>query len=77
MGPVESGVRTTLTELGILEPTTALECLAIHLAHTLDTSVEEKNVASVSRELRLTLEKIESRADGTNKDELDEIADKY
>jgi len=76
MGAVESGVRTTLTELGILEPTTALECLAVHLANTLDNAEDEKNVAAVSRELRLTLEKIESRA-GTNKDELDDIASKY
>ena len=36
MGQVEAGVRTTLTEWGILEPTGAWEVMAINLAQVLD-----------------------------------------
>ena len=36
MGLVESGVRTTMTEWGILEPTGAWEVMAINLAQILD-----------------------------------------
>jgi len=36
MGPVEAGVRTTMTEWGILEPTGAWEIMAINLAQILD-----------------------------------------
>jgi hypothetical protein len=58
LATVESGVLKTLKSLGIDEPSTALEIDAILLARTLDncTSVEDKKlIASLSRELRLTL----------------------
>lgn len=72
-GQVEQGVRTTLTEWGILEPTGAWEVMAINLAQVLDGTNatfkmsgdakygkdDKVAVASVNRELRLTLEKVE------------------
>jgi hypothetical protein len=74
VGQVEQGVRTTLTEWGILEPTGAWEVMAINLAQVLDGTNatfkmsgdakygkdDKVAVASVNRELRLTLEKIEA-----------------
>lgn len=90
IGPVEQGVRTTLTEWGILEPSTAWEMMAVNLAQILDGTNntfkmdespkygkdDKVAVASINRELRLTLEKIEATAPSV-KDEQDEIANKY
>ena len=66
MGPVEQGLRTSLTELGILEPTTVYECLAVTLAQIMDGTSDvyqadrdKTGISSISRELRLTLERIE------------------
>ena len=82
MGPVEQGLRTSLTELGILEPTTVYECLAVTLAQIMDGTSDvyqadrdKTGISSISRELRLTLERIEIQS--PKKDERDEIADKY
>jgi hypothetical protein len=58
MGAVEDGVRETLRQEGIKEPSTALELLAIQIAKTLDSSPEDKVIAGLSRELRLTLEAV-------------------
>jgi hypothetical protein len=72
IGPVEAGVRTTFVSWGILEPTSAWECMAINLAQILDgtsttytvgktrTGQDEKvAVASINQQLLKTLEKIE------------------
>ena len=82
MGPVEQGLRTSLTELGILEPTTVYECLAVTLAQIMDGTSDvyqadrdKTGISSISRELRLTLERIEIQS--PKKDERDEIAEKY
>ena len=94
-GQVEQGVRTTMTEWGILEPTGAWEIMAINLAQILDslnmmylekaqapkTQYQGKDdkigsVASINRELRLTMEKVEIQA-SSSKDETDEIAQRY
>lgn len=90
MGPVESGVRLSLVKLGILEPVTALECMAINLAQVLDGTssvfkLEDNSkfakdptgsVATINRELRLTLEAIANQPSPT-RDAVQEIADKY
>lgn len=90
VGQVEQGVRTTLTEWGILEPTGAWEVMAINLAQVLDgtnstfkVSEEPKYgkddkvaVASINRELRLTLEKIEANAPQPVSD-TESLEDKY
>jgi|SRR5690242_10692768 len=90
VGQVEQGVRTTLTEWGILEPTGAWEVMAINLAQVLDgtnstfkVSEEPKYgkddkvaVASINRELRLTLEKIESQPRETAAN-AESLEDKY
>jgi len=76
-----------MTEWGILEPTGAWEVMAINLAQVLDgtnaTFKMDGNakygkddkiaVASVNRELRLTLEKVETmpRAKATDKESLE------
>ena len=90
MGQVEAGVRLTLTEWGILEPIGAWEVMAINLAQVLDGTNttfkvsdvpkygkdDKVAVASINRELRLTLEKIESqpRETAANSESLE---DKY
>lgn len=95
MGPVESGVRTTMTGWGILEPTGAWEVMAVNLAQILDalntmylegkkaptTSYQGKDdkisaVASINRELRLTMEKVEADKPAI-RDEQDDIASRY
>lgn len=58
MNAIEKGVRQDIERLKIQEPYPALVNLAIEIARTLDDGVEEKNLASLSRELRLTLEQI-------------------
>jgi hypothetical protein len=57
MGPIGQGVRESLRDLGIAEPRTAIERLAILIAEVLDTKPDDKTVAALSRELRLTLDK--------------------
>jgi hypothetical protein len=74
--PREDSLRLTFTKLGILEPVEALEVHALELARTLDAGVDDKALASVSREYRLTLEKIESQPRETPSD-ADRIEDKY
>lgn len=73
-GQVEAGVRFTMTEWGIFEPVGAWEVMAINLAQVLDGTNatfkmsgdakygkdDKVAVASVNRELRLTLEKVEA-----------------
>lgn len=76
-----------MTEWGILEPTGAWEVMAINLAQVLDGTNstfklsgdvkygkdDKVAVASVNRELRLTLEKVEimPRAKATDKESLE------
>jgi hypothetical protein len=57
MGQIQQGVRKSLRDLGIIEPQTAIEMLAILIAEVLDDNPDDKTVAALSRELRLTLEK--------------------
>jgi hypothetical protein len=57
MGQIEQGVRKSLRDLGITEPQTAIEMLAILIGKVLDDSPDDKTVAALSRELRLTLDK--------------------
>ena len=86
-GQVEAGVRFTLTEWGILEPVGAWEVMAINLAQVLDGTNatfkmsgdakygkdDKVAVASVNRELRLTMEKVEAmpRAKATDEESLE------
>jgi len=90
MGPVESGVRLSLVKLGILEPVTALECMAINLAQVLDGTSEvfklddnskfskdpTGSVATINRELRLTLEDI-ARQPSPKPDTVQSISDRF
>jgi hypothetical protein len=81
VGPIETGVRFSFEKLGITEPTTALECLAIGLAEILDgTSATYKQdkaaYAALSRELRLTLDKVAEQPAPTT-DAVEEMAGKY
>lgn len=59
---VEDGVRETLKREGVKTPSTALEILAIEQARKIDNLADEKNLAPLSRELRLTLESIHYQA---------------
>lgn len=90
IGPVEQGVRTTLTEWGILEPTSAWEMMAINLAQVLDGTSntfkmdetpkygkdDKGAVASINRELRLTMEHIENQPRKV-KDDRERVEDKW
>jgi hypothetical protein len=89
-GQVEQGVRTTMTEWGILEPTGAWEVMAINLAQVLDGTNstfkmsgdakygkdDKVAVASVNRELRLTLEKVDAMRPTLTADK-ESLEDKY
>ena len=74
MGTVESGVRKSLLSLGIKEPATALEMLAIQLAIALDNEPAENNIAALSRELILTLKQCEDQPT-PNTDPVQDIID--
>ena len=58
MGEIEAGVRESLSREGIKNPSTAPELLAIELAKRLDNGVDDRSLAGISRELRLTLEEV-------------------
>lgn len=77
MHSVEAGVRADLARLGIDEPTTTLECLAVKLAQLLDElqfANDQKNVspATIARELRMTMEAIEN-APHEDQDEVEKL----
>jgi hypothetical protein len=55
MGQIQQGVRKSLRDLGIIEPQTAIEMLAILIAEVLDDNPDDKTVAALSRELRSAL----------------------
>jgi hypothetical protein len=76
MGTIEAGVRKTLKQLGVSEPVTALECLAIELASTLDNGVDEKTMAALSRELRLTIEQVGQQSGNADSDKVRALMDK-
>lgn len=73
MADIESGVRRSLRSLGIIEPSTALELLAIKLAQALDSNPAETSMAALSRELRLTLDQVASQPSPVD-DPVDELA---
>ena len=75
MGDIESGVRRDLRKLGITEPATALEFMAIMLAQLLDKGVDAREAIGLSRELRLTLVDIAEQPTPT-RDITEEIADR-
>jgi hypothetical protein len=76
MGEIEQGVYTTLKALGIDAPRTALETMAVATAHALDNLTEEKNRASLNRELRLTLEAVADQPTPTH-DAVKDMEDRY
>lgn len=73
MANVESGVRADLARIGVHDPTTALEFLAISLAASIDSADDPRNAAALARELRLTLAAIKADSHGNVADRLDEI----
>lgn len=74
MGEVEDGIRLTLSESNIDEPKRAYEVIAIALARAFDNDPDEKSIPGISRELRLTLEKIELSHPSTTDDKVDALA---
>lgn len=74
---IESGVRKTLSQQGIKEPSTALEMLAIQLAKALDERPDEKTLAAISRELRLTLDAVRNQPKPAEGDPVAALAAKY
>jgi hypothetical protein len=75
MGDIELGVRRDLRKLGITEPATALEFMAILLAQWLDKSAEAKEVIGLSLRLQVTLEAIAEQPTPT-RDITEEISDR-
>jgi hypothetical protein len=65
MGEVEAGVVETLRQLGIENPVTAPEKLAIYLARALDSAEKDEVKASLSRELRLSLEDVKNQPESS------------
>lgn len=72
-GNVESGVRADLKALGISEPRSALDHLALALAAAIDSGEDERSTAALARELRLTLVVLRAGADRPAADRLDEL----
>jgi hypothetical protein len=60
-GSIEAGIRSDLAKLGIGEPGTALERLAVRLAQMLDAPIDERHAAGLARELRLTMAAVEAQ----------------
>jgi hypothetical protein len=71
VGNVECGVRADLKALGINEPKSALDHLAISLAAAIDSGEDERSTAALARELRLTLAAVRSSAAEPLRDRLD------
>lgn len=74
MGHVTTGVRRDLRLTGNAEPRTALESVALALATQIDDRPDDKTLAALSRELRLTLAQIASDAPPGEDNELDRIS---
>ena len=74
---IESGVRKTLRQQQIEAPSTALEMLAIQLAQALDGKPDERTIAAISRELRLTLDAIRAQPGPVEGDPVAALAAKY
>lgn len=70
-GSIEAGIRSDLRKLGVSEPATALELLAVRLAQLLDGPIDERQAAGLARELRLTMAAVESQP----KPSSDQVAD--
>lgn len=76
MGDIERGVRAKLDQLGRKEPASELDFLAIVLARALDNSeLAPKDLASLSREFRLTMEMVEAQTP-PERDRVSELIDK-
>ena len=75
-GSVEAGVYVSFAALGILEPTTALECLAVRLAKAIDSAKYAKDLPPLSMQLRQTLIEVAEQPAPTT-DAVEEMADRY
>jgi hypothetical protein len=73
---VVDGVTASFKEMGIDTPTTASEMMAMNLAEQLDNGVDEKNLAGINRELRLTMDEIKANHPGNYDDAVDRLANR-
>ena len=76
MGPVETGVRYTMAKLGITDPTTAIECLAVKLAQAIDASKYAKDLPPLAEKLMTAMEKVAEQPAPTE-DRIEAMAGKY
>jgi len=73
---VEAGVYVTFATLGILEPTTALECLAVRLARAIDAAKYAKDLPPLSMQLRQTMMEVAQQPAPTT-DAVETMAERY
>lgn len=73
---VEDGVRETLKRLGVTEPKTAPEVMAILLAKRLDNGVDDRSLAAIGAQLRAVLEDVNTQPrEKTNQSGIDKLID--
>lgn len=73
---VEAGVYVTLKALGISEPTTAKQRLAVRLARAIDNAKYAKDLPPLAGQLRQTLDEIRDEPTGVT-DDLDDMQSRY
>lgn len=76
MGEVEQGVYTTLKALGISEPTTAVEALAVTLARAIDSAQYAKDVAPLAARLTDVLDRVANQPAPTH-DAVQDMEERY
>jgi len=55
---VESGVLVVFRQHGITDPETAYELLALELARRIDRGIDDRSLAAVTAQLRLTIQDV-------------------
>jgi hypothetical protein len=75
-GNVESGVYETFTRLGIKEPRTDVECLAVRLAQAIDSAKYAKDLPPLAHQLLMTMEKVAAQPEPEHSG-IDEMTARY
>jgi hypothetical protein len=76
MGEVEKGVYTSFKSLGIDEPTTVFECLAVCLARSIDSAKYSKDLPPLAARLTEVMDRVAAQPT-PEKDDVAEMADRY
>lgn len=72
-GSIEAGVRESMADIGIKEPRTARELLAIELAHRLDSGVDDRSLAGITAQLLKVLDEVEMQPRKNSESKVDRL----